>query len=348
MESALLEQHKTNQKDMSGWPDDWYVYDGEKVRGPLSAKETFSHSNAKKSGQKSMVSRKGFSQWYDLRDLSAIFNLTTAMGNKVEAERVRLEKTKNSEDFHRRVKLQPAQTLSHKDKRFESVSHSRPTGAAVSTKQQVSRGHVGKGLTNSLAKPVGQPQAAVSTREPASLMLQLSPADIDFTPPEGLHPSQVGGNKKAKSWVKKSSKAKNSWMRDYIYAKNQLRLGEIRQPWITGLLTIPLTLGMYWVIWFREFSLEIATHTSSRFKSRTYPYWWAAFPLLHLLMIYRLACSVREMEEENRYANTIPWLAALLGFLPPLATVYLQSAANRHWFLHVRHVKANSSVQSRE
>lgn len=348
MESALLEQHKTNQKDMSGWPDDWYVYDGEKVRGPLSAKETFSPSSAKKSGQKSMVSRKGFTQWYDLRDLSAIFNLTTAMGNKVEAERVRLEKTKNSGDFYQRVKLQPAQTLRPKDKRFESGSHSRTTGAAVSSKQQVYRGHLGKELTKSIAKPVVQTQAAVSTREPASLMLQLSPADLDFTPPEGLQPSQVGGKTTAKSWIKKSSKAKNSWMRDYIYAKNQLRLGEIRQPWITGLLTIPLTLGMYWVIWFREFSMEIATHTSSHSKSRTYPYWWSAFPLIHFLMIFRLASSVREMEEENRYAHTKPWLAALLGFFPPLATVYLQSAANRHWFLHVRHVKASSSVHPRE
>jgi hypothetical protein len=54
------------------------------------------------------------------------------------------------------------------------------------------------------------------------------------------------------------------------------------------------------------------------------------------------------MEEENRYVNTNPWLAALLGLFPPLATVYLQSAANRHWFLHVRHVKANPSVQYRE
>jgi hypothetical protein len=346
MESALLEQHKTNQKDMSGWPDDWYVYDGEKVRGPLSAKETFSPSHGKKSGQKSMVSRKGFSQWYDLRDLSAIFNLTTAMDKKVEAERARLEKTENSVDLHRRVKLQPAQTLRPKDKRFESGSHPRSTGAAVSSKQQVSRRHVGKGLTTSLAKPVVQPQAGLSTKEPASLMLQLSPADIDFSPPEGLQPSHVEGKKPGKSWAKKSSRSKNSWMRDYIYAKNHLRLGEIRQPWITGLLTIPLTLGTFWVIWFRDLSLEIAAHTSSQSKSRSYPYWWSAFPLVHILMIYRLARSVREMEEENRYANTIPWLAALLGLFPPLATVYLQSAANRHWFLHVRHVKTNFSVQS--
>jgi hypothetical protein len=267
------------------------------------------------------------------------------MGRRVEAERVRLENSTQSSEIQRRLKLQPSQKVQAAEKKPHETARLGSGVGGVALKQPVSRGHVGLSRSNSLAKPVAQEEGTLAPKQISSLPLQLSPADIDFTPPEGLKPSQVRGPKKSKSWFKNSAMPESSWMRDYIYTKSQLRLGEIRQPWVTGMLSIPLTLGVYWVLWVRDFSKEIAAHSSARSESGALAYLFAALPLAHMIVTYRLATKMRELERENRYVSTVPWIAALLSVFPPFAAVYLQSAANRHWFLHVRHAKAMTSGQ---
>ena len=71
----------------SMWPGDWYVYENGRVDGPLSAVRAFSLSHEAEDGKPRLISRKGFSQWYPLGDLSEIFRLTDDMGRKVAMER---------------------------------------------------------------------------------------------------------------------------------------------------------------------------------------------------------------------------------------------------------------------
>lgn len=348
-----MEPQKSKSQEPTGWPDDWYVYDGETVKGPLSAKETFSMPELKSSGQKCVVSRKGFSQWYDLRDLSAIFNLTSAMGHRVEEERGRLEKSILVSQAPQRVTLKSTQSKESKGPRPQVAASAASLGAAAAAKQPLLRGHLGVGLSSSLAKPVdhgGNPQPE---NWGSAHPVPLSPADVDFAQPGGPHPSlqdergERGDAKQAIVSTDKDTKSGKWWMRDYIYAKTQLRLGEIRQPWVTGLCSIPLTLGVYWVLWFRDFSWEIRAHSSKTSSERNLDYWWSALPLAHIFMTYRLASQMRELERENRYEKTVPWIAALLAIFPPFAVIYLQAAANKHWLLHVRHAKAASAGQGK-
>lgn len=54
------------------WPDDWFIYDGKAISGPLTAEQVFANEPSDDSA-KMMVSRKGFSQWYPLRDFAHLY-----------------------------------------------------------------------------------------------------------------------------------------------------------------------------------------------------------------------------------------------------------------------------------
>lgn len=55
------------------WPLDWYVYDEAGVRGPMTAKETFALASQTLAGIERQVTRKGFTQWYPLGELAALY-----------------------------------------------------------------------------------------------------------------------------------------------------------------------------------------------------------------------------------------------------------------------------------
>lgn len=308
-----------------GWPDGWYLYENGEIRGPLTASQTFSLSVESPEGTPRLVSRKGFAQWHTLKDLADLYAQSTL-----------------------------------------AVPEPPPAALEMTRSQapKVLKGSPPSSQSPSMARPVSGFEA-ISQADP--LLLE---SDRDFAFGSGLlEPSDVQTPaKRAKSGrTSPARQAQIEVLQNYLASRNPLRLGELRQAWIAGLLGWPLTLGTYWLVWFRGLAREIREHrtpsqdTNSQGapessesapqsssapesissplspKGDMPPLWLAAVPLVHMYMTYRLALILKGMEEENQYAKTIPWLAALLSLLPPLAMIYLQSQANTHWLLHVRH-----------
>jgi hypothetical protein len=110
-----------------------------------------------------------------------------------------------------------------------------------------------------------------------------------------------------------------------------------------------LTLGLYWAIWFAAVESEILYHTQGAVAVRK----WARVravaslvPILNVFMTYRLAVQIREMEIQNKYRRVSTLAAAVLAVVPPFALVYLQSAVNRHWLLHAKHLVMKRRAQA--
>lgn len=173
----------------------------------------------------------------------------------------------------------------------------------------------------------------------------LTPMDKSYAAAgdEGVFPktqtSSEGISSRVESGFSSTSQtpSRQTLIREYFLLRGRLRLGKIRNPWMTSFVGLPLTLGGYWVTWFGELAREVVWHCQSDDEvSLPHPV-WSAFPLLHIFMIYRLAQVVEGMETQNHYRKVSPSLAACLAVFPPFAMAYLQSAVNQHWLLHVKH-----------
>lgn len=339
LELADVENWMDTRDHASGWPDDWYVYDGGQVKGPLSASETFALAHEDPRGKPCLVSRKGFMQWYALQDLSALFNLTAAMGQRVAHAKAAVSP---------RPKPPQALAVLGRDERRAQETQARPPADGLPEhlhpsrpfqSQRVEKGHVTPRPSASLVHPVDANRAVFLPAQASSPPVRPTPADQDFAPDDGLLPSEIDEGKAAATAQARASAGMPSLMRDYIASKARLRLGQLREPWIAGLVGLPLSLGVYWILWFRDLAQELQNHRSGPVRGNPPPFWWAAIPIVHVYMTFRLAQELLSLEQENRYQSTDPWLAAFLALLPPLALIYLQREANKHWLLHVRHAK---------
>ena len=124
---------------------------------------------------------------------------------------------------------------------------------------------------------------------------------------------------------------------EFVLLRGRLRLGELRNPWLTGMFAVPLTLGVVWALWCRDLAREVAWHVRNQATSPLPPAVLALIPGVHFYMIYKLTKLVIEMEAQNKYRSVSVFAALIFGIFPPFALAYLQDAANRHWMLHVRH-----------
>jgi hypothetical protein len=59
---------------MPSWSEGWYIFEDGQVSGPLTAKEIFSSSSISEEKPR-LVSRKGFAQWYPVRDFALIHEM---------------------------------------------------------------------------------------------------------------------------------------------------------------------------------------------------------------------------------------------------------------------------------
>ena len=285
------------------WPDGWYVYEDGSLNGPLTAAETFSRAPVLASGKPLLVSRKGFSQWYPLRDLSEIY--LASIGSVQQAPQV-----------------QPKVMAKKVGSVVPSLAR-EAKGAQVTAKS---------------------PQVIVKSPQVIAKREQTAPQRPMSVPSESVLKTSTRATSTAAT-----SHAKKAVLQEYFLARNRLRLGQIRNPWMSGLVGVPLSVGVYWPIWLAAVQKEMLFHTHSVADSKRVNSWHvllALVPLLHLYLTYRLAQQVRAMEAQNKYQYTSPALATALAVIPPLAVVYLQQALNRHWLLHAKHVVVKRRAQA--
>ena len=341
----LLGEQDSNSGIYAGWPDGWYVYEGGQIKGPFSAEETFSLTVEKDRISDRLVSRKGFSQWYAQKDLSEIYNRTAAMEKRVQE--VQLLQQKSVTSSNPLLREDTANSRGVLGSKVAKTPPRHPSMPSSVSSHRVERGYVTSRQTASLARPIISSTSDPDASQPSSPPVRPAAADLDFAMDGIALPSESAATigKQGRFLKDDGLKAKSSLVREYVFAKGRLRLGQLRPPLITGLIGVPVSLGIYWFFWFKDLTLEIRHHCNSTETTDLPPVWLAVVPLVHVYMVYLLATKLRDMESENQYEFTLPWLAAALAVFPPLALIYLQVAANKHWLLHVRHLMSAAKPQ---
>ena len=319
------------------WPEGWYIYEDGHVRGPYTAAEAFNKPTDPVQGKPPLVSRTGFSQWYPLRDLAEIFvagagaAIEVAVPTpKVIAKKIRAQAPVVAGSSTPVVAASPSPVV---------APPSSPVVAAPSPAAHVVA--VAVPATPVIIKPAA-PATSVTVKPAApnptlSVHAEAMPAykrPSSVSPPVSMAPSRPVASAASKLSTKRAV------VQEYFLAQPRLRLGKLRNPWLSAFVALPLSVGVYWSLWFAATTQEMRFHSQIAGhweKASPFPALLAMIPLLHMYMIYRLAKQLVAMEEQNKYRYTSPILAVSLAILPPLAMAYLQHALNRHWLLHAKH-----------
>lgn len=134
----------------------------------------------------------------------------------------------------------------------------------------------------------------------------------------------------------------------HLILKGRLRLGAIHNPFAL-LLKMFLTLGYGWKTWYEQAMIECSYHIDDPNALESLKgLWKVLIPGPHMFKIYSLARLVLQMEVQNHYRRTSPLLSFILALVPPLAVIYLQSAINKHWRLHICHFVQNKKYSYKQ
>lgn len=128
----------------------------------------------------------------------------------------------------------------------------------------------------------------------------------------------------------------------HLVLKGRLRLGAFQNP-LNLIFKMFLTFGYGWKTWFEQVMIECSYHIDDPNAMESLKgLWKVLIPGLHMFKVYALARLVLQMEVQNHYRRTSPLLSFVLSIVPPLAIIYLQTAINRHWRLHICHFVQNN------
>lgn len=300
------------KEQISSWEQGWYVFENGQVLGPLNAEEAFAAETSASTGNARMVSRKGFTQWYPVRDFAEIYAM---IGNYSEQlNRPAVSPQKNTSDFEPKSKV--IGTNVNSTLNLASVETETTLDCETNKKQTQAES------TNIESNTIS---ATTATRNDEN--------DVET-------PKITSRQAKAARAAAKSQNLMDQGLfaQHYLAVQSRLRLGRVFSPVVGAFIYTPLTLGGYWWDWFARASEEVSWHVTGSSKVNfVLPVWACMIPGLHLVMAYFLARMVSHMEIQNGYRSANPWLATLAAIFPPFYIVMIQSALNKHWRLHVYH-----------
>lgn len=335
-----MKQKSDTPQNQSAWPDGWYVYDNNKVEGPFTASQTFARDAMSGDGKQVLVSRKGFTQWYALKDLAEIFKMTDNLGRRVSEEKELLaamnlaaageQRPSEKEPSGQRVlkkQVGPAQP----SKPFEPVKVSARRDVPAQASAAVGE--------NKASTPVAAKVPLVVAKTKTSAKVKMP----EYAPP-AANPTPIAAKESAKKSApaKETASEKQRLLQEYFFVRGRLRLGKIRNPWAAAFFGVPVSVGLFWPYWMQAILKEIYLHATGNTKIPSWLVLASIIPGLHFFAIYKTASLMRAMEMQNRYQSISPTVATLFGIFPPFALAYLQDGANRHWLLHARHANTGS------
>lgn len=296
------------------WSNGWYLFEDGKVIGPLQANEAFHRPEKTPSGQSRMVSRKGFTQWYPLRDFAELHSMAGKYAdqlalakraaspiNQAFAQHEPIAKTLGPD--HRQAVSTPSDSIA----RIQIASQDILNSKAAPVKSNLTR-HQRKQLQKEERR---KQQASAKKTMSVSTKMPLPTAERQRV---------------------------SAFEDQYLLVASRLRLGRQRSPFVSGFIYTPLTLGGYWGSWVDRVSEELTWHLSGSSRVNfVLPMWMALIPGVHLYFAWMLARLLSEVEMQNGYRTISPAFAVFLALIPPFYMLSIQSAMNRHWRLHVYH-----------
>lgn len=302
------------------WQDGWYLYANEEVSGPFTANELFI-KRSPHAKDHSLVSRKGFSSWYDYGKVQQLYSSDKQnQGNRILQLKDRFTSRLRS--------IRQMKTPSQRQQVSSEVKQTKKQGLEQTTKKRKAN----RKKVQKRAKVVGKNYAS-SNRQQKEASKQ-KPKSI--LPAYSARPKTE--NQTAPQIPSEPKVVQKSLAYHHLTLKGRLRLGRISNPWMLSIIKFPLSLGWYWKTWFETAVTECTYHLDDPYaQEKMKRSWKALIPGWHVVMVYRLAKLVLEMEVQNHYRRTSLFTAILTSFFPPLTILYLQNRMNHHWTLHVKH-----------
>lgn len=294
------------------WPDQWFVSDGTKIQGPLSAEETFSARNkvselfsnldAKQLESRILVSRKGFTKWYEYREPHNLYLNGRVSSNTIVANL----RSEILNELDRMKTLLPS----------KNAKESQALQKALESND----------LTR-LKQPQSQPIKPPLLEDEDTYFSKLK-AEV------GL-PDKIRSNLSTQNSV------------EYLHMMNRgrLRLGSLRSPIGVALSSCFIFTIPGWVQNFRE---ELQWHLDhAHFKKSPINSWLALVPFFHFVVFYQLSGVMLAAEMQNNYRSVSTYKTLILSLFPPISIFYLESAAQKHWNSHLRHIQKKNEPNSR-
>ncbi len=131
---------------------------------------------------------------------------------------------------------------------------------------------------------------------------------------------------------------------EFMIVRGRLKLGKVVNPWRTAFEMI-LSLGWMWGKWYQRVSSEILLHSDDLHVRNCLKHkWFVIVPGFHFIAIYRLAKTVLQLEVNDDYRKTSPFVAGILALCPILAAIYLQNSLNHHWVQHAIRGTPNPAI----
>lgn len=326
-ELELIKDETSNhQEQLSAWGHGWYVFEDGQVSGPLDAKDALSSEKSANGQTVRMVSRKGFTQWYPVRDFAEIYSMIEAYSKRLDEKPASPQPA--TKEFAPKSKI---------------INTNIGDGPSLNSKVSLQNSNILEAMETASQAPG---DIGATTRSPT---IPRSAASESY---EAVSPSValLQDDKKLKKLLRRQvrqaqSAAHNQKLMDpklfaerYFGLQSRLRLGRVFSPTLGAFLYTPLTLGGYWWDWFVRACDEVGWHLTGSVKAKmSLPLWFCMIPGLHLFVACSLARAVRQMEMQNGYRSTSIFLATLAAVFPPFYIIMIQSALNKHWRLHVYH-----------
>ena len=253
-----------------------------------------------------MVSRKGFSQWYPIRDFAELHLLAGRYADQ----------------------------LAHFQKSAATTTPLQPpnlTALASNFADHEPR-----------AKVLGPNSASTSNIQPIEAdqkKIKLSRKEQKRAKKEARKADRVSPQVSAQveqSISPHRTRKRTTFDDQYLLVASRLRLGNIKSPLVHAFVYAPLTLFLYWGPWFKSTAEELSWHLSGSSRINfVLPLWMVMIPGVHFIFAWILASQLADVERQNGYLTVRPWLATLLAFFPPFYILYIQAGTNRHWKLHI-------------
>ena len=347
-------QTPSTQEPLSDWKHGWYVFEDGQVSGPLDAKDALAQEKSSTGQTIRMVSRKGFTQWYPVRDFAEIYGMIEAYSRRIDV----LPVSENSvaSTFMPKSKIistNASDGLKNANSSATLVGeniHRQDTVLDPGVQVQPVRDVLESSSESSIEPSSELREDVVTARRSPTIPRNAASESQDLVYEADGSPAN---NKKLKKLLRRQIRQSQAAARNqklmapkvfaerYFELQNRLRLGRVFSPAVGAFIYTPLTLGGYWWDWFVKASDEVAWHLTGSVRAKmALPLWFCMIPGLHLLVAYKLARAVRDMEMQNGYRSTSPFMAMLAAVFPPFYILMIQSALNKHWRLHVYHSNA--------
>jgi len=335
---------------------DWFVYDGEVLSGPHSDDDLAAMSDDPVRRRNLQVSREGFNRWYAIDELNKMLTLSRAplkRENLTDTSELREYFDKVSQKLDRLGETSSAPIRKDKSDQFPASQLVDDSLDASSELQNFlnDRTLAAEAIHSTSSAKTGTTEFSSKAKVEAKVIAGQSLPSNDFAhflaqatfanAAEAPKTSQATEVDRWDDYIPSAKEANVSLNSvpttkkpEYIEVKSKLRLGTRLNPYTLAFFALPLTLGIYVTSWYRTIVAELLFHVSGEYKNNLPDAHLSWLPGAHFVAFYRLARLVREVERQNGYSSTKPWLIVVAACFPPLAVFLIQSAVNRHWNLH--------------